>query len=85
MPRELMIKEALLVANSAKYNLKLIKKYPEKMAPGSHGDAEVFLRNMIRFAKNEKKNSRPARRLHVVLMKKLNSIIPANRRSFKSV
>lgn len=67
--------EALQAAACAKHNLKLIRKHPEKLKPGSHQRAEAYLKLMIRFAKYETKRSRPGRRLWVKLKSSISNIL----------
>lgn len=74
MSRKQLAKEALQVGRNSKYNLKLIKKEPERMLPGKMMNAEEYLNRMIRFAEAEMKNARLAGRT-LTLRTRLKSLV----------
>lgn len=63
MKREVLVLQALEAAKSAQHNLQLIVRNPERMV---HKDKFVdgieYLNSMIKFAEEEIKNARQARR-----------------------
>jgi DNA recombination-dependent growth factor C len=60
MERTELVAEAKAAGKTAKHNLRVIRKQPEKMLPGKVNDAEVYLNTMIRIAELEMKNDRRA-------------------------
>ncbi|MEK4062172.1 MULTISPECIES: hypothetical protein [unclassified Paenibacillus] len=58
MERKAMVAEARAAGKTAKHNLRVIRKQPDKLLPGKAWDAEVYLNTMIRIAKMEMKNDR---------------------------
>lgn len=58
MERTALVAEAKAAGKTAKHNLRVIRKQPEKMLPEKVNDAEVYLNTMIRIAKLEIKNDR---------------------------
>ncbi|GIO84585.1 hypothetical protein J25TS5_15170 [Paenibacillus faecis] len=78
MNREQLAAEAVQAGRNSKHNLKLIRKYPDRMLPGKTEDGMEYLNRMIRFAEEEKKNARRAGRtlgLRSRLMSLLSSIL----------
>ncbi|ALS27159.1 hypothetical protein IJ21_17580 [Paenibacillus sp. 32O-W] len=86
MNRETLVREAEMAARNAKHNLRWIRRNPEKIDPTKRADMEAYLRAMIRFAREEKKNARRAGRtsLRTHLKELITIIITQNRRSVKS-
>ncbi len=62
MEREKLAKEAREAGLRAAHNLKVIRKYPEKLLPGAQGNAEAYLNMMIQFSEEEMKSARRAGR-----------------------
>ncbi|WP_379142305.1 hypothetical protein [Paenibacillus sp. sgz500992] len=58
MERKALVAEARSAGKTAKHNLRVIRKQPDKLLPGKAWDAEVYLNTMIRIAKLEMKNDR---------------------------
>ncbi|AIQ17043.1 hypothetical protein H70357_10510 [Paenibacillus sp. FSL H7-0357] len=58
MERTALVAEAVATGKTAPYNLRVIRKQPDKMLPGKVKNAEVYLNTMIRIAKAEMKNDR---------------------------
>lgn len=65
MDRAELLKIAIEAGKNAKYNLKVIRENPEKITPGKLGNAEAYLKMMIRFSEEEIKNARQAGRTSV--------------------
>ncbi|MDQ6418699.1 hypothetical protein RB620_04530 [Paenibacillus sp. LHD-117] len=50
--------DAVMAGQAAKHNLKIVRRHPERMVPGKRQSQEAYLKMLIRFTKEEKKNAR---------------------------
>ncbi|RXZ84619.1 hypothetical protein EBB07_00965 [Paenibacillaceae bacterium] len=77
MDREQMVRDARLCAQAASHNLRLLRKYPDKILPGEKVHVEGQLLQLIAFEKWERKNARRAGRtsLKQKLLKLIASIL----------
>lgn len=82
MDRHVLAHEAAAAARRARHNLEWIRKHPDRIDPAKRADMEAYLRKLIRFAREEKRNARRAGRTSrlVRLGNMLFSIIPRIRR-----
>ena len=62
MDRHALAREAEAAARRARHNLRWIRKHPDRIDPAKRADMEAYLRKMIRFAREEKRNARRAGR-----------------------
>jgi len=62
MTRDQLLAEARIAMQAARYNLKLLRKHPEKILPGQRQHVEGQLLQLIEFGKWEMKNARRAGR-----------------------
>jgi len=85
MSRDQLLAEARIAMQAARYNLKLLRKHPEKILPGQRQHVEGQLLQLIEFAKWEKKNARRAGRTssRTCLKDLFMSILPQTLRGVK--
>ena len=78
MPREQLAMQASAVLRSAKQKLKWMDKHPERYDQRKKANMEAYLNMLIKFAKEEQKNTRSAKRASVLTLVKglIASIIP---------
>ena len=57
MERELLVEQARQAAADAKFNLRMIRKHPEKVNEGKMEETVGYLSKMIRLKKAEMKNA----------------------------
>ena len=62
MDRQTLAREAEAAARRARHNLEWIRKHPDRIDPAKRADMEAYLRKLIRFAREEKRNARRAGR-----------------------
>lgn len=62
MDRQTLAREAEAAARRARHNLEWIRKHPDRIDPAKRADMEAYLKRMIRFAREEKRNARLAGR-----------------------
>jgi len=63
LDRQALVREAEEAARRARHNLRWIRKHPDRIDPEKRADMEAYLRKLIRFAREEKRNARRAGRL----------------------
>ena len=78
MDRHALAREAEAAARRARHNLRWIRKHPDRIDPAKRADMEAYLRKMIRFAREEKRNARRAGRTSRMMRfgKLFGAIIP---------
>lgn len=78
MPREELAIQASAVLKSAKQKLKWMDKHPDRYDQSKKKDMQQYLNMLIKYAKEDKKNTRSAKRAAVLTSLKvlLVSIIP---------
>jgi hypothetical protein len=62
LDRQTLAREAEAAARRARHNLEWIRKHPDRIDPAKRADMEAYLRKLIRFAREEKRNARRAGR-----------------------
>lgn len=82
LDRLALAREAEAAARRARHNLRWIRRNPDKVDQAKRADMEAYLKRLIRFAREEKRNARLAGRTSrlVRLGNILFSIIPRIRR-----
>lgn len=78
MPREQLVSEARQAARAARHNLKWMDKHPDRYDEKKKKDMQQYLNMLIKFAKEDKKNTRFAERASVLSSVKgfVVSIVP---------
>lgn len=78
MSRNQLILEARAAGQAAKHNLAWMDKHPERFEGCKKEDMQQYLHMLIRFSKNEQKNTRSAKRASLLSSLKdlIVSIIP---------
>jgi hypothetical protein len=72
MKRVDLAKEAAAAAKRAKHNLRWIEKHPDRIDQSKKEDMVAYLKMMVRFSKEEKKNDRRPGRSIIRLMHKFS-------------